>query len=347
MIMRGRGARARLGPMKRGLVLGGGGLVGMGYHAGVLKALAESDIDLPGADVIVGTSAGSIMGSYLASGWTADDFYEYGYGRHPQAMIRPEEQDTSLPLFEPLGTTGVERARRAVGSAFALAASRGQWQRAARHRLPLSYLRRAFPSGMFSTETTRQRLHEDLPSEWPRKDLYITAVDMYSGERVAFGHPAAPVVPFPDAVLASTAIPGMFPPVRLAGRQYVDGGASSATSLDLASHAGCDAILCIAPLGFRRDATKRSSLSSPVVVRSLFARQLKKEVAAARSRGVEVLVIRPWLSELESHGSNSMRHFDRGAVIEAAREGTHRLIAQDPDHPVLAAFRRKTERATG
>jgi NTE family protein len=319
----------------------------MGYHAGVLKALEESDIDLPGADVIVGTSAGSIMASYLASGWTADDFYEYGHGRHPQAVARPEETDTSLPLFEPLGNGGVERARRAVGSAFALAASRGLWRRAARHRLPLPHLRKAFPSGMFSTETTRQRLYEDLPTEWPRKDLYITAVDMYSGERVAFGHPAAPEVPLPDAVLASTAIPGMFPPVRMAGRQYVDGGAASATSLDLAAHAGCDAILCVAPLGFRRDDTKRTTFSSPVFVRSFFARTLKKEVTAARALGIEVLVIRPWLSELESHGSNSMRHFDRGAVIEAARAGTLRLIEQDPDHPVLAAFRRTSERATG
>jgi NTE family protein len=334
--------------MKRGLVLGGGGLVGMGYHTGVFKALDEWGIDLAGSDVMVGTSAGSVMAAYLASGWTIDDFYEYGHGRHPEAQKRPEEQDPKSALFDPIATSHQERARRAIGSAFAVVASRGLWRSGLKGRKPHNLLRKAFPAGLFSTEKTLARFREELPQEWPRPYLYICAADLYTGQRVAFGHPTAPEVPFPEAVLSSTAIPGFFPPVKLDGRQYVDGGIVSATSLDLAADAGCDTILCVAPLGYRIDPDARPRiLTSPILVRNFFARQLAAEVRAARERGVEVLVIRPWTSELGKHGSNSMRHFDRAAVIESAREGTLRLLEENPDHPAVVAATRKRTRRTG
>jgi NTE family protein len=320
----------------------------MGYHAGVFKALDEWGVDLADSDVIVGTSAGSVMAAYLASGWTADDFYEYGHGRHAEAQKRPEEDDPSVPMFDPLATSHQERARRAIGSAFAVVASRGLWRSGVRGGKPHSVLRKAFPAGLFSTQKNLERFREDLPNEWPRSYLYICAADLYTGKRVAFGHPTAPEVPFPEAVLSSTAIPGFFPPVKLDGRQYVDGGIVSATSLDLAVDAGCETILCVAPLGYRMDPDARQRvLSSPLLVRNLFARQLAKEVRAARERGIEVLVIRPWSSELGKHGSNSMRHFDRAGVIESAREGTLRLLEENKDHPAVVAATRKATRRTG
>ena len=320
----------------------------MGYHAGVFKALDEWGLDLAGADVIVGTSAGSVMASYLAAGWTPDDFYEYGHGRHPDALARPEEQDPRAALFDPIATTHHERVRRAVGSAFAVMASRGLWRSGVKGRKPHTMLRKAFPAGLFSSEKTLERFRADLPQEWPRKYLYICAADLYTGKRVPFGHPTAPEVPFPEAVLSSTAIPGFFPPVKLNGRHYVDGGIVTATSLDLATDAGCDTIICVAPLGYRTDPDVRQRiLTSPVVVRNLFARQLAKEVRAARERGVEVLVVRPWTSELGRHGSNSMRHFDRAGVIESARAGTLRLLEQNADHPAVVAASRKQKEKTG
>jgi predicted acylesterase/phospholipase RssA len=77
-----------------------------------------------------------------------------------------------------------------------------------------------------------------LPERWPDRDVLISTVDLYSGKRVAFGAPGAPPASFTDAVLASVAIPGVFRPVRIHGRLYVDGGVYSATSLDLATEAG-------------------------------------------------------------------------------------------------------------
>ena len=328
--------------MRTGLVLGGGGLVGMGYHAGVIKALDDWGIDVSRSDVIVGTSAGSIIGSYLASGWAPSDFYDYAHGKHPKAAREKADQAEEVRrIFQPLWNSPVERARRTVGSLFTLAASRGYWHKASRGRRPGSTLERTFPSGMYSTTDTRVRLNEDLPQKWPHDHLYICAVDAYTGERIPFGHPDAPDAPLPDAVLASTAIPGVFPPVRIGERHYVDGGAYSATSLDLAVEAGCEAILCIAPLGYKSDGVvtaRDPKIWFPMLARTLFARALRREVVDARAKGIDVYVLRPGLTELRSHGTNAMRDFDRVAFTEETRDATLKLLEENADHPTLQAF---------
>lgn len=325
--------------MKVGLVLGGGGVIGMGYHAGSLKALDEFGIDVATADVIVGTSAGAVMGAYLAVGWTPGDFVDYANGRHPD-VVKDETSNGVPSVFVPLYNSVAERVARSIGSMFAVASSRGYVNRIARGRIPGARLRHAFPAGMFSTTETRLRLQEDLPEEWPRDDVYLCAADLYTGERVAFGHPDAPAAPFPDAVLASTAIPGIFPPVHIGDRQYVDGGIVSATSLDLAVEAGCEAIICIAPLGYRNEGgVAEPKLWGPMLMRSLFARTLRREVVDARRRGVAVLVIRPWASDLAALGTNSMRNFDRAAIVELSRRSTTRVLEEHKDHPALEAFR--------
>ena len=329
--------------MRLGLVLGGGGLVGLGYHAGVMKALDEFGADVASSDVIVGTSAGSVIASYLASGWTAADFYEYAHGRHPSSLADENlQRDEVRAIFTPLYNSQAERLRRGIGGIFALASSRGHWNAATRGREPHSALKKLFPAGMYSTGETRERLWNDLGTgDWPRDGLYICAVDLFTGELVPFGHPDAPEAPLPDAVLASTAIPGVFPPVRIGERLYVDGGAASATSLNLATEDGCEAILCIAPLGYKNDgiaSPRDPRMFGPVLMRSFFARALRKEVNAARAEGVDVFVIRPWLTELRDHGTNSMRHFDRAKFAESTRVGTLRLLEENADHPALQAF---------
>lgn len=321
------------------MVLGGGGLVGMAYHAGALKALEEAGLETGSFDVLVGTSAGAIIASYMASGWTPGDFYEYAHGRHPKAkrdgMSSEEEIEA---IFTPLWSSAPERMRRGVGSFFALASSRGHWHRLARGKVPIGALRRSFPAGMYSTDETRRRLNEDLPARWPRKGLLISTVDLYTGERVAFGSEGAPEASLPDAVLASTAIPGVFPPVQIGKRSYVDGGAATATSLDLAVDEGCEAIVCIAPLGWHNEgavAMRDPKVWAPMLTRSLFARTLRDEVRAARDRGVEVLVLRPSLDELKVLGTNAMRNFDRGAMVDRSRRGVKRLLETKRGHSVL------------
>ncbi|HEX2049144.1 MAG TPA: patatin-like phospholipase family protein [Actinomycetota bacterium] len=329
--------------MKTALVLGGGGIVGMAYHAGALKALADAGARPEAADVLVGTSAGSVMSAYLAAGWTAGDFYDYAHGRHPSAAgDEGAERDEVRRLFTPLAHTRGERVRRSIGSMFAAVSARTGLPARVVGGVPPALLRRAFPAGMYSTEETRDRLRSELPRQWPERDVFVCAADLYTGARVAFGAPGAPDVSFPDAVLASCAIPGVFPPVSLAGRFYVDGGVVSATSLDLAVEAGCDAIVCIAPLGYRHEdgvTLRDPKLWGPVLVRTPWARALRREVRAARARGVEVLVVRPWISDLVAHGTNSMRQLDRRALSDGARRGTARLLEAYRDHPALEALR--------
>jgi NTE family protein len=326
--------------MKLGLVLGGGGLIGLGYHAGALKALDERGIDVTRADVMVGTSAGAIIAAYLASGWRQSDFYDFANGLHAAAVTDPHEQlDEIRRLFTPAWASPGERLRRSAGSLFVMASARGLWR--TRGRRPAAFLRRAFPSGMYSTASTRTRLEGEFPSEWPNRDIYISTAEVYSGRRVVFGAPGSPQCSLLDAVLASTALPGVFEPVKIAGRHYVDGGVVSATSLDLADDAGCDAIICIAPLGYRKDVSPpltRPLKLTPLIVRAPFARALRREVRRARERGVEVAVIRPWSSDLEVLGANSMRHHDRAAIAAVARNGTHRLLDEIEDLPAVTAF---------
>lgn len=207
--------------------------------------------------------------------------------------------------------------------------------------MPTPVLRRAFPSGLYSSDATRIRFHEDLPSEWPRPGIVLSTAELYTGKRIGFGMPGAPPAPFPNAALASTAIPGVFPPVRIGNRHYVDGGVVSGTSLDFAAELGCDAILCIAPLAYQRDVSLPLNDPRkwfPVLVRIPFARTLRREVLAAQRKGIEVLVIRPWLSDLAVHGTNSMRDHDRGDLADGARRGTQRLLDGLGEHPVISAF---------
>ena len=326
--------------MRLGLVLGGGGLIGLGFHAGALKALEERGVDVRRADVIVGTSAGAIIAAYLATGWRPSDFFDHANGTHPAAEADPHEHMRELRgLFTPTWSSRSERIRRSAGSLFVMASSRGLWRVGGRR--PAAFLRRAFPAGMYSTAATRARLSEDLPDAWPRAGVYLCAADMYTGDRIVFGAPDAPEASFPDAVLASTAIPGVFESVGIAGRHYVDGGVVSATSLDVAADVGCEAILSIAPLGYRKDAAlpfHNPLKLAPVAVRVPFARSLRREVRHARKAGVDVAVIRPWVSDLEALGSNSMRNHDRAEIAELARRGTHRTLDVLRDHPAVAAF---------
>src|SRR5687768_16413372 len=121
----------------------------MGYHAGALKALDDHGIDPASADVIVGTSAGSVMGAYLAAGWTPDDFVDYAHGRHPD--VAKEANNNGVPsVFIPLYSNVRERVARSIGSAFAVASSRGYVNKLTRGRMPGSILRQTFPAGLFS-----------------------------------------------------------------------------------------------------------------------------------------------------------------------------------------------------
>ncbi len=204
---------------KKALVLGGGGLTGIGWEWGILSGLAEAGVDLSTADLIVGTSAGSVVGAQLATGLDPEQRYE--------AQLVPPDGELAATLG----------AKVMLRYALALIGPR------ARTRQRIGSLALRADTG---DESTRLAVIESrLPvKEWPTRALHITAVDTATGELRVFDRTSG--VPLVSAVAASCAVPGVWPPVTIENQRYMDGGARSATNADLA--AGYDRVVVIAPI---------------------------------------------------------------------------------------------------
>lgn len=315
--------------MNVGLVLGGGGMVGLSYHAGVLRALeVEAGFRPDDADLVVGTSAGSVVGAYLRSGWTTEDFWQLALGTHPRmaGIGRDRVSGQGPQIFAPSWRTPFDLYRRAVGSAFVLGRSFVRWPVPP---LPIpSILAKAFPGGMFDMVEGRRRFEEELPEAWPDKPLWLCALDIGTGRRVVLGRPGKGALDatLRQAVLASAAIPGIYRPVRVGGRVLVDGGAWSSSNLDLAVKAGCRMIIGVVPMAFDPEQAPTRLLQ---LIRRLPARSLSAEVAMARHKGAQVLLVRPNDDELRLHGLNLMRPDGLDRIAKAAYDATARALATE------------------
>jgi NTE family protein len=192
------------------LVLGSGGITGVAWELGLLAGLAARGLDLAGADLVIGTSAGALAGAQVASGMGLAELY--------QAQITPDGVDI---------TAGMSRGliiRYAL--AFCLPGT------PTRARIRMGRLALASPE--LAEAERREVIGGWLPShEWPARKLLITAVDVASGKFAAFD--ASSGATLIEAVSASCAVPGVWPPVRINGRQWMDGGMRSATNADLAA----------------------------------------------------------------------------------------------------------------
>jgi len=206
---------------KRALVLGGGGVTGVAWEIGMLTGLAAAGVDLTGADVVIGTSAGSVVGALVTTGVDLPTLYASQLAP-PTAEI-PARLGLATILrwaWVAAGRRDERRARARIG-AMALAA-----------RTVPEADRRAVIAA---------RLHG---ASWPERRLLVTAVDARTGEFVVFDRDQG--VDLVDAVGASCAVPCVWPPVTIGDRRYVDGGVRSPVNADLA--AGCDRVVVIAPV---------------------------------------------------------------------------------------------------
>jgi NTE family protein len=208
----------------RALVLGGGGVAGIGWETGVLFALAEGGVDVTAADVVIGTSAGSAVAAQLLSGTPLATLYD----RH----VFPDGPSTEIAA-----ELDVEK-MAADWAALLSTHEPGPQLRAAIGRY-------AIAAGTVSERRRRAVIEARLPShEWPSRDLRIVVVDAATGEdRVLTRDDGVALV---DAVAASCAVPGIWPPVTIDGRRYVDGGVRSSANVDLAE--GYDVVLVLAPV---------------------------------------------------------------------------------------------------
>jgi NTE family protein len=306
------------------LVLGAGGAVGLAYHAGTLRALEKvGGVDPNSADLVVGTSAGSVIGARLRRGTTTEELWDLA--------MAVDEPIGRTDVFSPAWRSVSEFARRAAGSAYVYS----------RLALPLpripapQALRRRFPAGMFASDEWQRQLTEELGSDWPAAPLYVCAVDLDRRRRVVFGQEGAPEVSLSRAVLASCAVPGVYPPIREAGMTLVDGGALSTTHLDLA--AGYDLVLGIVPMAF--DTTTPPDVRRQLL-RRVPSRWVASEARTARAAGSEVLLVRPTGDEMGFHGGNALRP-DNVAAIATAAYDTAAGLLETP------RFRDALDRLTG
>jgi NTE family protein len=258
----------------RALVLGGGGITGVAWELGLLAGLAGQGADLTEADLVVGTSAGSVVGAQVTSGAGLAELYA--------AQLAPAGEEAAARM-------GL-RAKLRFG--WVLARSRDP----ARARARLGRMALATRT---AAADRRAVFEASLPShDWPPRRLLITAVDADSGEFTAFEPGSG--VGLVDAVAASCAVPGVWPPVAINGRRWMDGGMRSAANADLA--AGCGRIVVIAPL-------VRGLRTMPSVAR---------QVAELRSGGRAVAVVSPDRAALAAIGSNLL---DPARREPAARAG--------------------------
>ncbi|MFY9918600.1 MAG: patatin-like phospholipase family protein [Mycobacterium sp.] len=213
---------------KRGLVLAGGGLAGIAWEIGILRGIedksAETARTLLDSDAVIGTSAGSAVAAQLGSGLSLDDLHE----RQINGVSKEIDPDVDIEditelflnaLSDPDATR--EQKLQRIGAV-------------------------ARSTATVSEAVRRDVIAQRLPSHgWPDRDLRITAIDIGTGELVTFDRTSG--VELVDAVAASCAVPGAWPPVTIGERRYMDGGVGSTMNLNLA--ADCDTVVVLVPSG--------------------------------------------------------------------------------------------------
>ena len=211
--------------MKRALVLAGGGVAGIAWELGVLRGIGDVDPDLlvsvRNADVVIGTSAGSAVAAQITTGVTIDDLYSAQLSEHSSELEVELNLEELMARFAQAttGATSPEDMRRRIGTL-------------------------ALETSTVSESVRRAAISARVPEEhWPAGTLLLTAVDAETGEPAVFTKDSG--VDLVDAVAASCAVPGVWPPVTINGHRYIDGGVRSGTNADLA--AGCDRVLVITP----------------------------------------------------------------------------------------------------
>lgn len=280
--------------MSRALVLGGGGPVGIAWESGLIAGLAKAGIDLGAADFIVGTSAGSFVGARLAMGAEAAGLAEPILAEAAKVRTAPREAardqapaDLSF-LMQKMG-----EAASSLRNPAEVRAEIGAWA-LAQPTMDEDAFIASFGRGFAG-----------LPADyWPERGYACTAVDAATGAFQLWTRDSG--VGVTRAVASSCSVPGVYPPVTVAGRRYIDGGMRSATNADVA--AGHDLVVLVAVRVAGGPAADRISA------------RLDEEVQTLKDGGAEVVVLSPDASSLAAFGMNLMDFRRRGGAVRAGLE---------------------------
>jgi NTE family protein len=289
--------------MTRALVLGGGGPVGIAWESGLVAGLAQGGVDLGQADFTLGTSAGSFVGARLALGADAKTFADAIIAdRIPGEARSSSGSGGAPPDLSPLmrlmgeaqgGIRNPAEVRQEIG-AFALAAP--------------TMAEEAFIE-------TFGKSFASLPVDtWPERGFACTAVDAETGAFQLWTQASG--VGVVRAVASSCSVPGVYPPVTLNGRRYIDGGMRSSTNADMA--AGHELVLVVAV----RLGAAGGALGERITAR------FNEEVESLKDGGATVITISPDEEALAAFGLNLM---DFRRRPDAARAGLAQGLAYAAD----------------
>ena len=296
---------------RRGLVLGAGGVLGASWTIGALAALEQTTgWDPREAEVVIGTSAGSVLAAFLGCGVSVPQLLN-----HQRGIVAPGDpvieydvdSTAALPQLPKIG----------LGSARLLATV----ARHPRKVTPLGALAGIAPKGRTSIEPVGALVESIAPrGSWAtHPDTWIVAMDYDTGRRVPFGRAGSPEAGLSDAVMASCAIPGWYSPVEIDGRRYVDGGACSPTSVDLVIPLELDEVFVLSPMtSFDYDAPSSRIAKVERRFRRVVTRRLIKEAVKVRRSGTAVVMLGPGAEDLEAIGANLMDARRRTRVLETS-----------------------------
>jgi NTE family protein len=275
----------------RALVLGGGGPVGIAWESGLLAGLAEAGLDLAEADFILGTSAGSVVGAQVAMGrptvgLAAPFLSEDHAPPSPSQSLGATPPDLSTLIAK------MQAAMSAAGPPEKARADLGAWALAAPTMSEDQFI------------ASFGRAIRDYPeSDWPGHGFACTAVDTADGSFAVWNKDSH--VSLAHAVASSCSVPGIYPPVTINGRRYMDGGMRSATNADVAK--GYDVVFVVSV----------TAAATATGMADLFRRRLEAELDTVRQSGSRLELIFPDAPSLESFGLNLMDFRRRPGAAKA------------------------------
>ena len=322
-----------------GVVLSAGGEAGLAFHAGVLAGLAEgTGWDPNAADLLMGTSAGSIAAAALRAGLSPHDMAAMVEGSplsaKGAALIGPVDVG-STPRLQTKG-----RRLPAWGPSaprVLLAAARRPWQ-----VRPAALMAGLLPAGMVPTTSINDGVSALLGEIWPTRPLWVCAVRLDDAKPVVFGQEGSPPARIGDAVSASCAIPAYFSPVSIDGVRYVDGGAHSLTHLVQLAREALDLVVVIAPMS-RTGRPRLPGLGSSwspgnAVIREVSRAQLGFEALAVKRKGTPVIAFQPTAEDQKAMGLNFMDPSRRARIVRQAHASTLRRLENPKFRKTLAAL---------
>jgi len=347
-----RRRQRRKKPSKTALVLGGGGFTGGVYEIGALRALDLLAVNstVNNFDVYVGTSAGSFVASMLANGVTPDEMMQVINSKDPSEL---EDLDLSKALKPnylgflgkaaalPLRTAELLRSLARIGELSAIDIGVG--------------LAEALPTGIYSGSGLSDYVEEALSDGGRVNDfrlldseLYLTATDLDTCERIVFGEEGWSDVPISKAVECSTCLPVVYKPVDLKGRQFVDGGIRSTTNVDIAVEKGAKFIVVVNPLVpyvndfektiptvFGRRVRRVSDMGLPAIANQTFRliahQRLHQAVEMWQEKypGVDIVLLEPQPNDELMFGTPIMDYSRRLKIARHGFESVTATLAQD------------------